>query len=139
MEQIWERLTSPELVFGLVVRFFGVFAVLIIVMIGIWLSGCFFVRLEEAARRRKEASLKPQPSPSSPEEDVPDGDDEEAVTEEVAAVIALALSRQGHMNKQHVAEQHRSANMESSWKLMGRQKGVSRSRSLTNVRSRRRR
>ena len=32
MEQYWERFANPELLFGLAVRFFGVFLVLIIVM-----------------------------------------------------------------------------------------------------------
>jgi len=135
MAEIWEKLTSPELVFGLGVRFFGVFAVLIVVMIGIWLSGCFFVRLEGASRKGRQ----------SPDDDVEDAEEtetagtEEGVTDEVAAVIALALSRQGRVNDQRVVQHHRPMNTENSWKLQGRQRAVSRSRSMATIRARRRR
>ena len=43
--QIVERLSNPEVLFGLAVRFFGVFIVLIIVMIVLYLSGWVFQRL----------------------------------------------------------------------------------------------
>jgi len=51
MEQIWiqamERLSNPEVLFGLAVRFFGVFIVLIIVMVVLYFAGLVFQRLEK--------------------------------------------------------------------------------------------
>ena len=60
LNHVLERLSNPEVLFGLAVRFFGVFAVLIIVMIVLQLTGWFFQRLE-----RKAEGL-PSPAGSGP-------------------------------------------------------------------------
>jgi len=105
MEHSWDRITSPELMFGLAVRFFGVFIVLIIVMIGIWVSGLIFKKLEEAQKSRTStppgqggAGIQPvtegSPLPTPPEASGP------PVSQEVAAVIALNVQeahRQGKL------------------------------------------
>jgi len=90
-----ERLSNPEVLFGLAVRFFGVFIVLIIVMIVLYLSGWVFQRLEE---KEQEASSPPAPAPSPPES-TPQETPAEAVRtspgstvpDEVAIAIALAM------------------------------------------------
>lgn len=99
MEQIWnqvvERLSNPEVLFGLAVRFFGVFIVLIIVMIVLYLSGWVFQRLEQKAQ---EAPPPADPAPSPPKS-TPQKTPTEAVStspgstvpDEVAIGIALAM------------------------------------------------
>jgi hypothetical protein len=47
METYMQRLMEPELLFGLAVRFFGVFTVLIILMLVLYLSGWIFTRYKE--------------------------------------------------------------------------------------------
>lgn len=59
LAHVVERLTDPEVLFGLSVRFFGVFIVLGIVMIAIYLIGRVFVEIEKAQ--------EPGASPDAPE------------------------------------------------------------------------
>ena len=58
MEHYMERLANPDLIFGLVVRFFGVFIVLIIVMIGIWIVGRIFIRSRKSAEKAEAAKAQ---------------------------------------------------------------------------------
>jgi hypothetical protein len=158
MEQIWsqvvERLSNPEVLFGLAVRFFGVFIVLIIVMIVLHLSGWVFQRLEKKGEEAPSAA-KPTPSPTesttkvtpaeviraSPGSTVPD---EVAIAvalamvpDEVAVAVALALTE--------AAEERGSVPLPSTfgfsptaweqpgsaWKLVGRQQALYRKTSLS--------
>jgi hypothetical protein len=158
MEQIWnqvmERLSNPEVLFGLAVRFFGVFIVLIIVMIVLYLSGWVFQRLEE---KEKEAASPAPPAPSPPKPAPQEGPaqtgqtftgstvpDEVAVAiamamvpDEVAVAVALALTE---------TVEDRSAvpllaalgptpaaweQPGSAWKMVGRQQGLFRKTSLS--------
>lgn len=96
METTWlERLTNPDLIFGLAVRFFGVFLVLIIVMIGIWLVGLLFVWMEQSSKKKISGSL-PEGLPvtekglAKPRKTAEQGTQSD-VPEEVAAVVALHL------------------------------------------------
>ena len=97
METTWlERLTHPDLIFGLVVRFFGVFIVLIIVMIGIWLVGRLFV-WKEQSEKKKDAGGGPSVGETLAKIDSMDSlettteSHDTPVPEEVAAVVALHL------------------------------------------------
>jgi hypothetical protein len=157
MEQIWnqvmERLSNPEVLFGLGVRFFGVFIVLIIVMMVLYLTGWVFQRMErkaeEAASPADPAPSPPEPTPvetptqgvsTSPGSTVPD---EVAIAialamvpDEVAVAVALALNE--------AAEEHglaprplahagtRTAWDEpgNAWKLVGRQQALYQKTSL---------
>jgi len=93
MEQYMARLANPDLIFGLVVRFFGVFIVLIIVMIGIWIVGQIFIRNEKSEAKEKTVqavSKKQRQAAPDVERTTQPGAGPEA-TEEVAAVIAVHL------------------------------------------------
>jgi len=151
MEQIWnqvmERLSNPEVLFGLAVRFFGVFIVLIIVMIVLYLSGWLFQRLEE---KEKAPPSPPKPTPqktptgavgTSPGSTVPD---EVAaavalamVPDEVAVSVALALNEAAEeqgLAPRPFAQAGAPASWEEpggAWKLMGRQQALCRKTSLT--------
>jgi hypothetical protein len=158
MEQIWnqvmERLSNPEVLFGLAVRFFGVFIVLIIVMIVLHLSGWLFQRLE----KKTEEPSSPAAPASSPPKSTPQATPTEAVStspgstvpdevaiaialamvpDEVAVAVALALTE--------AVEERGSVPLlstpgstpaaweipGSAWKLVGRQQGLFRKTSLT--------
>jgi hypothetical protein len=96
MQPYLERLLDPQLLFGLAVRFFGVFIVLGILMAFLFLTGWIFSRMGE--RKKKEVSGGPSTRGSDEGEPVrvpvpntssPDAG--EPVPEEVAAVVALSL------------------------------------------------
>ncbi len=129
-EKSWGRLTDPELIFGLAVRFFGVFIVLIIVMIGIWISGKIFTRIQENAKDRVAGSQGGQGQPAAQAISPAAGSAESAVTEETAAVIALSLSRYlGEQPQSFVftaGQSTSSSGQDSAWKLVGRQEAFSR-------------
>ena len=108
MTDIWiERMTDPDLLIGLGFRFFGVFAVLIIVMIGIWVMSFVIRRWETAggfgAFRPLPRRAVPEPAPLSPSvgsaaETRPSERYSDDVSGETATAIALALEaarRQG--------------------------------------------
>ncbi len=139
MDSIWERLTDPELLFGLMVRFFGVFAVLIIIMIGIWLSGLLFIRLKEKPETDGDLSGEDPPRPSGKELVVPD---------EVAAAISLSLEeyreetgggRPSGSDARTPAVTRLRRAQENPWKITGRQESVSRALSWRVVSARNRR
>ena len=99
MEQIWnqvvERLSNPEVLFGLAVRFFGVFIVLIIVMIVLYLSGWVFQRLEKKAQEALSpagpASSPPKPTPQQTPTEAASTSPGSTVPDEVAIAVALAM------------------------------------------------
>jgi hypothetical protein len=149
-----ERLSNPEVLFGLAVRFFGVFIVLIIVMIVLHLSGWVFQRLEKKAQEAP-PSADPAPSPqkstpqktpteavsTSPGSTVPD---EVAIAialamvpDEVAAAVALALTEaveeRGSMPLPSTRGSTPAAWEQpgSAWKLVGRQQGLFRKTALS--------
>ena len=158
MEQIWnqvmERLSNPEVLFGLAVRFFGVFIVLIIVMIVLQLSGWLFQRLDKKAQEAPPpADPAPSPPKSTPQETPTEAvsaspgstvPDEVAIAialamvpDEIAAAVALALTEaveergsvpllSTHGSTPSAWEQPGSA-----WKLMGRQQALFRKTSLS--------
>ncbi len=144
MEQIWnqvvERLSNPEVLFGLAVRFFGVFIVLIIVMIVLYLSGWIFQRLEEKAQAAS-SPASPTPSPPKPApQEAPtqriQTSSGSAVPDEVAIAIALALTEaveeRGSVplstrGSTPAAWEHPG----SAWKLVGRQQGLFQKTSLS--------
>jgi hypothetical protein len=158
MEQIWnqivERISNPEVLFGLAVRFFGVFIVLIIVMIVLYLSGWLFQRLEKKAQEPSSptvpASSPPKPTPqeapteavsTSPGSTVPD---EVAIAialamvpDEVAVAVALALSEAVEERGSVPllpARGSTPAGWEqpgNAWKLVGRQQGLFQKTSLS--------
>jgi len=158
MEQIWnqivERLSNPEVLFGLAVRFFGVFIVLIIVMIVLYLSGWVFQRLEKKGQEPSSpagpASSPPKPAPpetpteavgTSPGSAVPD---EVAIAialamvpDEVAVAVALALTEaveeRGSVPLSSTRGSTPSACEQpgSAWKLVGRQQGLFQKTSLS--------
>ena len=158
MEQIWnqvmERLSNPEVLFGLAVRFFGVFIVLIIVMIVLYLSGWVFQRMEEKAQA---ASSPPSPPPSPPKPAPQETPTEpvqtssgSAVSDEVAIAIALAMVPDEvavaiSLALTEAVEERGSApalsalgstptaweQPGSAWKLVGRQQGLFRKTSLS--------
>jgi len=92
-----ERLSNPEVLFGLAVRFFGVFIVLIIVMTVLYLTAWVFQRLE----KKEEVALSPADPASSPLKSAPQETPTEAVStspgstvpDEVAIAIALPGQR----------------------------------------------
>ena len=155
MEQIWnqivERLSNPEVLFGLAVRFFGVFIVLIIVMIVLYLSGWVFQRLEKKAQEASSPTPSPPKStpqatpreavPTSPGSTVPD---EVAIAialamvpDEVAVAVALALTEaveeRGSVPLSSTRGSTPSACEQpaSAWKLVGRQQGLFQKTSLS--------
>jgi len=96
MELQLERLLDEQLYFGLMVRFFGVFVVLGILMAFLYLSGWIFSRMGD--RDKKEASGGPSTKGSGtgkpvpvPAPDISCLDSREPVPEEVAAVVARSL------------------------------------------------
>ncbi len=98
LSQAMERLSNPEVLFGLAVRFFGVFIVLIIVMGLLFLTGWFFQKLEERdkeAARSAPADPTPSPPPASPPKETPteaaSASAGSEVPDEVAIAIALAM------------------------------------------------
>ncbi len=127
LQTCWERLQNPELLFGLMVRFFGVFIVLTIVMFGIWVAGKTIAQLEEFVRKRAEPPQGDRSPPKGPPAQTPGGaspgQQPGAVPEEVAVVIALALSGAEHSPMGHPAA---GLGTPSSWKLLGRQDALSR-------------
>lgn len=157
MEQIWnqvmERLSNPEVLFGLAVRFFGVFVVLIIVMIVLYLTGRIFQSLEKKTEEGASAvgteGPPPQPTPTetsgkaagtSPGSDVP-GEVAAAVAlsmvpDEVAVAVALALtetSKERGVATRFPAQAGVPAAWEEpgmAWKLVGRQEALFRTTSL---------
>jgi hypothetical protein len=157
MEQIWnqvmERLSNPEVLFGLAVRFFGVFIVLIIVMIVLYLTGWIFQRIEEKEQEAASADDKggpPHPTPTgtsaeavgtSPGSDVP-GEIAAAVAlsmvpDEVAVAVALALNETAEergLALRLSAQAGVPAAWEepgTAWKLVGRQQSLSQKTSLS--------
>lgn len=148
VENSWDRLTDPALMFGLAVRFFGVFIVLIIVMIGIWLSGKIFIRMQENAKNRNAGSQGAQGQPAAqaispggaPPPSPAAGSSETAVPEETAAVIALSLARYlGEQPQGFVftaGQSSSSSGQDSTWKLLGRQEAFSRNVPWSGVGSR---
>ena len=158
MDQIWnqivERLSNPEVLFGLAVRFFGVFIVLIIVMIVLYLSGWVFQRLEKKAQEPSSpagpASSPPKPTPqetpteavsTSPGSTVPD---EVAIAialamvpDEVAVAVTLALTEAVEergavpLLSTRASTPAASEQPGSAWKLVGRQQGLFQKTSLS--------
>ncbi len=122
MEQVLERLTNPELLFGLGVRFFGVFAVLIVVMVALQLTGYFYTRMQqrEAASR---AGGKPADgaAPAGKGESPPG--EPAGIPGEVVAAIALALGERlgrGGVPVRAVPVGAAQGGGQSPWKLLGR-------------------
>ena len=157
MEPIWnqvfERLSNPEVLFGLAVRFFGVFVVLIIVMIVLYLTGWFFQRIEEKAQEAASAAHKGGPPPprtptnrSAKAVGTPSGSDVPGevaaavalsmVPDEVAVAVALALTetaKERGVATRFPAQAGVPAPWEepgAAWKIVGRQEALFRSTSL---------
>ncbi len=133
MTHSMDRLTHPGLVFGLAVRFFGVFLVLIIVMIGIWLSGKVIQALEARAKGSDKGGKGPRavPAPAGAGPVPAPGADTSAMPDEVAAAIGLALSeyqqaRSPQINLPATAGGCPLAQGGSSWRAAGRQEAFSR-------------
>ena len=107
LETCWERMQNPELLFGLMVRFFGVFIVLIIVMIGIWIVGRIIAWVEKPAGRRSEAPPAERPSPGGTPQAASEssgaGQQADPVPDEIAAVIALSLASVAQSSVVHPA------------------------------------
>ncbi len=149
-----ERLSDPEVLFGLAVRFFGVFIALIIVMIVLHLSAWVFQRLEKKAQQAPSpADPTPSPPGSTPQETPTEAvstspgstvPDEVAIAialamvpDEVAVAVALALTEaveeRGSVpllstrGSTHAAWEQPG----SAWKLVGRQQGLFRKTSLS--------
>jgi hypothetical protein len=158
MEQIWtlvmERLSNPEVLFGLAVRFFGVFIVLIIVMIVLHLSGWVFKRLETKAQETPSpAAPTPSPPESTPHETPTEAvstspgstvPDEVAIAialamvpDEIAVAVALALAEAVEERDSVPLLSARASTPAaweqpgSAWKLLGRQQGLFRKTSLS--------
>jgi hypothetical protein len=158
MEQIWnqavERLSNPEVLFGLAVRFFGVFIVLIIVMIVLHLSGWMFQRIEKKAQEAPPpADPAPSPPKSTPQETPTEAvsaspgstvPDEVAIAialamvpDEVAVAVALALTETVEERDSLPLLSTRGSTPTaweqpgSAWKLVGRQQGLFRKTSLS--------
>jgi hypothetical protein len=154
LSHIVERLSNPEVLFGLGVRFFGVFIVLIIVMIVLQLTGRLFQRLdgkaEELPSRADLVSARPGSFPrETPVEAVPTSPGP-AVPDEVAIAIALSMVPDEvavavAMALTETVEERASMPLLSApgaiptaweppvspWKLMGRQQALFRKTSLT--------
>jgi Na+-transporting methylmalonyl-CoA/oxaloacetate decarboxylase gamma subunit len=146
LEHVLERLSNPEVLFGLSVRFFGVFIVLTIVMLAIYLVGRVFVKLEESQNQTSSPAAPERPSPLEPvipprESTVPD---EVAVAialslvpDEVGVAVALALAeavKEGIPAPLLCAPPAGPAPREepgSAWRLLGRQQALFRKTSLT--------
>ncbi len=153
--QIMERLSDPEVLFGLAVRFFGVFIVLIIVMGLLFLTGRIFQRLEGKEQEATRPPAGPAPSPPAPSEKerppeaVPDFSgpgvaDEVAIAialamvpDEVAVAVAMAL---GEEFEERASGPHPSSGRTapsgwqqpgSAWKMVGRQQALFRKTSLS--------
>lgn len=158
MEQIWnqvmERLSNPEVLFGLAVRFFGVFIVLIVVMIVLYLSGWVFQRLEKKAQEAPpSAGPAPTPPKSTPQETPTEAvstspgstvPDEVAIAialamvpDEVAVAVVLALTEaveeRGSVPLLSIRGSAPTAWEQpgSAWKLVGRQQGLFQKTSLS--------
>jgi cytoskeletal protein RodZ len=85
LAHVVERISNPEVLFGLSVRFFGVFIVLGIVMIAIYLVGRVFVEIERGQGRAA--------SPDAPEA-APDAGPAEAANVATAPASAEMFSDQ---------------------------------------------
>lgn len=92
-----ERLLEADLLFGLAVRFFGVFAVLLVLMLFMYASGWVFRRYmggekdpAAAAQAERGGALPDVPTRVSGVSSSP-GDDVAPVSGEVAAVVALCI------------------------------------------------
>ena len=153
LSQVLERLSNPEVLFGLAVRFFGVFIVLIIVMIVLHLTGWVFQRLEskgeEVPRPAGPPSAPPKPTPTETPTEVLSASPESPVPDEVAAALALALvpdevavavalalteaAEEKGLSPRPFAPTSAPATWEepgSAWKLVGRQHALFRKTSL---------
>jgi len=154
LSHVVERLSNPEVLFGLAVRFFGVFMVLIIVMIVLHSTGWLFRRFdrkaEESASPAGPASAPPkssakqppmEPVRTSPGSTVPD---EVAIAialslvpDEVAVAVAMALAEAVEERVPLPFPSTRGAiptawqQPASPWKLMGRQQALFRKTALT--------
>jgi len=149
-----ERLSNPEVLFGLAVRFFGVFIVLIIVMIVLHLSGWLFQRIEKKAQEAPSpAAPNPSPPKSTPQETPTEAvstspgstvPDEVAIAialamvpDEVAVAVALALAEAVEERDSVPPLSTRASTPAaweqpgSAWKLVGRQQGLFRKTSLS--------
>jgi Na+-transporting methylmalonyl-CoA/oxaloacetate decarboxylase gamma subunit len=109
----------------LFIRFFGIFIVLGILMIGMLLSGYLFKVIEKDKRRQTAASA--QPSLSPPAEETPDPSDE------IAAVIAAAV----HLHRSTVTGRPAASlpvgkAPESGWAVAGRQRTMDERRLVFN-------
>ena len=105
LAQVVERLSNPEVLFGLAIRLLGVFIILVIVMLAIYLLGYVFMKLEKPQEQTASHDVPEGPSArpappadvgTSPASRVPD---EAAarlplapVPDDAAVAIALALS-----------------------------------------------
>ncbi len=155
LSHVMERLSNPEVLFGLAVRFFGVFIVLIIVMIVLHLTGWLFQRIDREEEvpsssdtPARTPSVEPrarqtpaEPVPTSPGTTVPD---EVAVAialslvpDEVAVAVAVALAEAVEEGVPLPSPSMRKAvhtawqQQESAWKLMGRTQALFRKTALT--------
>lgn len=139
-----ERLSHPEVLFGLAVRFFGVFIVLTIVMVVLQLVGMLFHRLEAGTEETPSPAAKAKPAGAGVTPTGSTVPDEVAVAvalalvpDEVAVAVALALAEtsdeQGiapRLSAQPVYPPDRQE-PGSAWRLLGRQQALYRKTSLT--------
>ena len=153
LNQVIERLSEPEVLFGLAVRFFGVFVVLIIVMIVLYLTGLVFQRLEKKMEEVPSAADTRGSPPKTTPTERPTGavstfpvssvPDEVAIAvalsmvpDEVAVAVALALTEaveEKGLSPRLTARAGGPAAWEepgTAWKLVGRQEALFRKTSL---------
>lgn len=154
LSHVLERLSNPEVLFGLAVRFFGVFIVLIIVMIVLHLTGKVFQGLdtkeEDAPSPATPRGSPPKPAPTGTPAEVGGTTPGSTVPDEIAIAVALALvpdevaiavalalteaTEQKSLSPRPLAKAGTPAAWEepgSAWKLVGRQQALFRKTSLT--------
>jgi hypothetical protein len=154
LSQVMERLSNPEVLFGLAVRFFGVFIVLIIVMIILYLTGRLFQGFdkttEEAPSPAGTGKPPPKPTPQETHTEAVSASPGSAVPDEVAIAVALALvpdevavavalalaeaAEETGLAPRPFAQTGTPTAWEepgSAWKLVGRQHALFRKTSLT--------
>ncbi len=144
LSQALERLSHPEVLFGLAVRFFGVFIVLTIVMVVLQLVGMLFHRLEAGTEETPSPAAKPKPTGAGVTPTGSTVPDEVAVAvalalvpDEVAVAVALALAEaadeQGVTPRLAARAVYPPDRQEpgSAWRLLGRQQAIYRKTSLT--------
>lgn len=104
----------------LFIRFFGVFIVLAVLMMGMMLSGFVFQKLEKKPGKKRGSSPLPPPKAAPPKPAAPPAPPAGDVSPEMAAAIGLALAL--HLAPRTPAVHDTPTSAASSWAVEGRRR-----------------